>query len=322
MSALLAEVVVVTYFSRMTAARELDEFVARARSEQGVQWTFVDNSPDSSDGAYLHSLVDGLANVRCLTRPENPGFAASCNEIGLATEARWVVLINPDILLNERSFHDLLCALHSTDDRYGAVAFSQHTGELHHEGIGFNRWGWFMDRPLMSSPQKERFLTRGWLYRRVGGDGELMGPSGGAAAYRAGLFRECGGFSPDLFAWGEDADLALRLHLKGTPCGSVDVNLAHQGGHSVIHRSTRRRRAYLLVRNRIWVAARHYSSRRVVLFTIFLAATLLAKTPKMVREGTLRAHALGVVAGYLRFSRQRREHVTAAQDGSNRRIYW
>ena len=34
MSAILADVVVVTYFSWMTAARELDEPAARARSER------------------------------------------------------------------------------------------------------------------------------------------------------------------------------------------------------------------------------------------------------------------------------------------------
>ena len=78
-----------------------------------------------------------------------------------------------------------------------------------------------------------RQAIREALFRATGGAGALRGPSGGAAAYRPSLFREFGGFYEAMFAWGEDADLALRLHMAGHTCLPLDLGLPHHGGHSV-----------------------------------------------------------------------------------------
>jgi hypothetical protein len=43
-------------------------------------------------------------------------------------------------------------------------------------------------------------------------------PCGGAAAYRAGLWRRLGGFDETLFAYSEDVDLGLRCQAVGARC--------------------------------------------------------------------------------------------------------
>ncbi len=103
-----------------------------------------------------------------------------------------------------------------------------------------------------------------------------------------------GGFYEPLFAWGEDADLAMRLHLAGHACAELDLALPHQGGHSVTAGRVSRRRAKLLVSNRITIAARLYSGPQALAFAAFLGAVLIAKTPRMVRQGTLGAHCAGI----------------------------
>ncbi len=103
-----------------------------------------------------------------------------------------------------------------------------------------------------------------------------------------------GGFYEPLFAWGEDADLAMRLYLIGEPCAGLDISLPHQGGHSVTAGRVSRRRAKLLVSNRITIAARLYTMPQGLAFAAFLGVVLLAKTPRMVRNGTLVAHWAGV----------------------------
>ena len=146
-----------------------------------------------------------------------------------------------------------------------------------------------------------RQAIREALFRASGGAGALLGRSGGAAAYRTSLFREFDGFYEAMFAWGEDADLALRLHMAGHTCLPLDLGLPHQGGHSVAASAVTKRRAYLLSRNRIWVAARLYSWPQTILFTVFLLAVLIAKTPVMVWKGTLGANLRGITSGYSSF---------------------
>ena len=297
---MLAEIVIVTYHSREKAGVELHAFVDRATESPSLKWTFVDNSEDSADTDFLAPLIAGLPNARVVTRPDNPGFAAGCNLIGLDTAADWVVFINPDILLEREAFERIVRALRDADDRIGAVAISQQTSSYRHQGVACNWAGWFMDRRITTKPPHQPGIREA-LFRATGGTGALLGPSGGAAAYRACLFQEFGGFYEAMFAWGEDADLALRLHLAGYTCLPLDLGLPHQGGHSVAAGTVAKRRAYLLSRNRIWVAARLYSWPQTIVFTVFLLAVLVAKTPVMVWKGTLGANLRGITSGYSSF---------------------
>ena len=297
---MLAEIVVVTYRSHETASAELRHFVDRAHENPSVQWTFIDNSEDSTDTGFLTPLITDVPNARVITRPDNPGFAKGCNLIGLHTAADWVVFINPDIFLEREAFESIVDALRHADNRVGAVAISQQTGSLRHQGVSFNRAGWFMDRPIISKAP-HHFGKREGLFRATGAAGPLLGPSGGAAAYRTSLFLQFGGFYEAMFAWGEDADLALRLHMAGQTCLPLDLGLPHQGGHSVAAGTVTKRRAYLLSRNRIWVAARLYSWPQTILFTVFLLAVLVAKTPVMLWKGTLGANLRGITSGYSSF---------------------
>jgi len=301
---MMAEIVVVTYRSHKKASLELRHFIDRAGEDPNVQWTFVDNSEDSSDTGLLTPFIAGVPNARVITRPDNPGFAAGCNLIGLHTTADWVVFINPDILLEREAFERIVRALRDTDDRVGAVAISQQTSSYRHQGVACNWAGWFMDRRITTKPPHQPGIREA-LFRATGGTGALLGPSGGAAAYRACLFQEFGGFYEPLFAWGEDADLSLRLHLAGCGCLPLDLGLPHQGGHSVSEGAATKRRGYLLCRNRIWVAARLYSWPQTILFTVFLLTVLAAKTPVMLRKGTLGANLRGMASGFSTFRSMR-----------------
>jgi N-acetylglucosaminyl-diphospho-decaprenol L-rhamnosyltransferase len=297
---MLAEIVVVTYRSHERASIELRTFIDRAGENQNIQWTFVDNSEDSADADVLTTLVAGVMNARVVSRPDNPGFAASCNLVGLHVATDWVVFINPDVLLEREAFESIVRALRDANDRVGTIAISQQTGLLRHLGVAFNRAGWFMDRPI-TTDTPHQLGSREVLYRATGGGGALLGPSGGAAAYRTSLFRQFGGFYQALFAWGEDADLALRLHLAGHQCQPLDLGLPHQGGHSVAEGTVTKLRGYLLGRNRVWVAARLYSWPETAIFTVFLLVVLAVKTPLMLRNGTFVPNLRGIASGYRTF---------------------
>lgn len=290
---MLAEIVVVTYHSRGSAARELDRFAHLAElGDPRLCWSFVDNSEDSSDADYLEDALPVTGTTRVLRRADNPGFAAACNEAAQTSQAGWVLFINPDILLTESSLETTLAHLSETPSDVSCVSLSQQTGPLAHQGVSFNRVGWFMDRPLRRSAAPS--TGRAFLYRVIGGGGQLLGPSGGAAAFRRETFLRMGGFYEPLFAWGEDADLAMRLHLMGESCSGLDLSLPHQGGHSVTAGRVSRRRAQLLVSNRITIAARLYSLPQGIAFAAFLGTVLVAKIPRMIQQGTVGAHWAGI----------------------------
>ncbi|MBX9244244.1 hypothetical protein ICW40_05410 [Actinotalea ferrariae] len=295
MSAPLAEVVVVLYRSLPSATEEIAGFLDLAARDMRMHWTFVDNSEDQHDSALLAPLLADRANARLVRRPDNPGFAAACNLVGLRTDAPWLVLLNPDLLVTAEAFDVMRAAMVGADRSTAALAFSQRTGTLRHAGVAFSVAGWFMDRAVRDASGRSPG-ARELLYRVSGGGGRLVGPSGGAAAYRADAFRALGGFHDEYFAWGEDADLALRLDLAGLRTGCVDVDLPHQGGHSVVGPGVQRR-ARLLARNRVLLAARLYTAPQAVAFAAFFVAVLAAKVPLMLRDGTLTANLLGVVSG-------------------------
>lgn len=293
---MLADVIVVTYHSRRSAARELERFVDLARRQDPrVGWTFVDNSEDSSDADFMEPLLAGTDRARVLRRADNPGFAAACNDAARTSPAEWVLFINPDILLDDAALEAMLDGLVEARSDVSCVSISQQTGPMAHQGVSFNRAGWFMDRPVAHDAAGRGGRTR--IYRLIGGAGQLLGPSGGAAAFRREVFLEVGGFYEPLFAWGEDADLALRLYLGGHSCAALDLALPHQGGHSVTAGRVSQRRARLLVGNRVTIAARLYTVPQALAFGAFLAAVLVAKTPGMLRHGTVRAHYAGVLEG-------------------------
>ncbi len=167
---MLADLVVVTYHSLGAAVPELQRFARLAEAgDPRLSWSFVDNSEDSSDAAYLEASLPRARHARILRRADNPGFAAACNEAARTSRAEWVLFINPDILLDESVLEVILTTLADTAPEVSCVALSQQTGHLAHQGVSFNRAGWFMDRPLQRGGRGPAGRAR--VYRVVGGAG-------------------------------------------------------------------------------------------------------------------------------------------------------
>ena len=267
-------VVVVTYFSTRSASREVAHMISLSRCAPSVHWHFVDNS-GGTDAAALRSL-DPPGNVVVSTH-ENLGFAGGAN-LGVAqAQTPWVFLLNPDIDLTLPQLESVLryARQHRADHN---VAISQVTRGHVHCGIEVHGIHWFSDRPLGSSRT-------------------LIGPSGGAALVSRRLFLDSGGLHDDLFAWGEDADLAMRQSRLGVHTSELDLRLVHAGGHSVISPAGRRLKARLLARNRVLVARRNLSRGMTCVVVLAQVAVHLALTPRNLKRGTVGAVWAGVADG-------------------------
>jgi GT2 family glycosyltransferase len=131
--------------------------------------------------------------------------------------------------------------------------------------------------------------------------GELpLGPCGGAAAYRARAFREAGGFDDAFFAYWEDVDLALRLHLAGWRCAAApDARAVHAHSATLGASSPAQRRLEAFGRG--YVLARYRVARQGLLRRLQIALldwpVLLVHLVIRRELGPIRARARGIRAG-------------------------
>jgi len=212
-----ADVIVVTYEAREHTLRCLEHLLAACRPQDRV--IVVDNA--SSDGTAA-AVRRRFPVVRVLAMPENVGFGRAVNAGVAAGEGEAVVLVNNDLFVEPPFVGALLAALEADPDVGMVAGLSLVPGGELVDGFGIE-----LDVTLAA-------YNRLRLRPPSAAPGVLAGPSGGAAAYRRRAFEAAGGFDAALFAYGEDADLALRLRRAGWRAAAApQARGVHLGGASV-----------------------------------------------------------------------------------------
>lgn len=122
----------------------------------------------------------------------------------------------------------------------------------------------------------------------------LLGPSGGAAAYRRGAYEAAGGLDEKTFAYMEDVDLALRLRALGwTAAGAPEAVGVHLGSASFGRRSRRQvevsgaSRAYMLRKYGVLGRGRLTATRALVVEAGVTLAEVVAGRDLAAARGRL-----------------------------------
>lgn len=175
-------------------------------------------------------------------------FSAVVNAGVRAGSGEAVVLLNNDVVCDP-GFLDRLIAPLAADDAVGTVAavmLKPGRTEIDSYGLEIDATGagW----PRLGGAAWPRTLDERWL----------LGPSGGAGAYRRSALDEVGLLDERMVAYQEDAELALRLRAGGWhAAGARDAVCVHLGGATFGRRSARQRwaagwsRGFLLRRLRL-----------------------------------------------------------------------
>lgn len=225
----------------------------------------------------------GLLNKPCkvIAPPENLGYAGAVNLAAGIAKGRWLLVINPDVFGSVDDVGEFVGKLALISPGTFSVAAQLSTGDNKvFEGIEL-RWGvWFADRKTSSKRSS-------------------IGPSGGFAAYDRRVFLEVGGFDETYFAWGEDAEFALRARKYGLPTCCIPSQFAHSGGHSVKTTRVARCRAYQLAMNRVRVARAYFGRMRRIAFVCVWAFTWLPRALRNCRRHTVAADLAGFIDGWL-----------------------
>lgn len=198
----------------------------------------ADNSSDPAEAAELARRV-GSGNV--LASPENRGYAGAANAIlRAAPEARYVLLLNPDVKVGRKFCGELIRAAEA-DPRAAVLAgkLVRPDGKtLDSTGVVARRNGRNEDRG-QGTPDDGRF----------DGAGEVFGATGAAILLRRSAMEEIRFgdqfFDEDFFLYHEDNDLCWRVRLAGWKVLYAPSAVAEhareyrQGGRAAVSRFVR-----------------------------------------------------------------------------------
>ena len=217
-------VAIVTYNSGRYIRRCLQAVLA----QQGVaaEIIVVDNA--STDDTHK-ILKEFHGRIRVIPNEANVGFAEAQNTAIRATRSKWVLTLNPDVLLEPGFIANLVRAA-AADSQAGAVC-----GRLLSIGPGFEP----LPDPLIDSTglfftPAMRHFDRGWhlpdgpCYQKLE---YVFGASAAAALFRRRMIDDIAVdgnfFDPDFFVYREDADVAWRAMLLGWRCIYTPYAVAH-----------------------------------------------------------------------------------------------
>ena len=226
-------VVIVTYNSAAHVARALSSL---GRATPGVvEVVVVDNDSRDDTTSLVRST---MPEATCIETGANLGFARACNLGAAATEAEYLLFLNPDTALDTGALDRALERL-TSDPGIGLVG-----GRTRYDDGSVNPtccfarptlWSAICYATGLSSIFRHSSL---WNPEAMGGwdrnsDREVDVITGCFLLMRAELFRSLGGFDERFFLYSEDTDLGARVRALGLRCVHLqDVGLVHQGGGS------------------------------------------------------------------------------------------
>jgi GT2 family glycosyltransferase len=212
----------------------------------------VDNGSRDGSLDYLGSLPSGSVNL--IRLPSNRGFAGGTNAGVCASRGEFVALLNNDAVADCCWLGNLIASL---TPEAGMVASKilfynrrdviDKTGHLFYpDGLNRGRGAGDPDRGQFDQP------------------GEILFPDGCAALYRRKMLEEIGLFDEQFFAYGDDADLGLRARWRGWNCRYAPGAVVYHRHSSSLGKYSPEK-AFLVERNRLWVALKLLPLRLLIL---------------------------------------------------------
>jgi GT2 family glycosyltransferase len=229
----------------------------------------VDNG--STDGSQ-EMLREKFPEVKIIQNDHNVGLSKASNQGILATQGRYVLLLNNDTLVNSPSLDAMARFMNETSDA-GAVGgvLLNPDGSFQSAGIDFSslleefliatRLGMLLSPTYPSFPPDGGVKTADWL-------------SSACLLLRREALNQIGLLDEDYFIYGDEADLQYRLHKKGWKVYFLpDANTIHFGGRSM----DRWRRRKMVYRGKMLFYEKNYGPLRTGILRIMLFILSLAK---------------------------------------------
>lgn len=247
------------------------------------QIVVVDNHSEDDTVAIVR---DKFQDVHLICNDANLGYCGG-NNIGVrSTRSRFVLIVNPDVLLAPRFVEESLKAI-MTSSRCGAVTGKTYRGWPDGDAdvpVGDTQMALDNAGQLVYRDRSSRDIGRGEMDQgQYDVPREIFAPFGGAALYRREMLDDiCSGgeiFDELFFAYKEDIDLGWRARLRGwhfiyapTATGFHARGWASGGGGSM---SARRRVPS-------WIRRHSFKNRYLLLLKNDSLASIMASLPRVL----------------------------------------
>ncbi|MDR3499400.1 MAG: glycosyltransferase family 2 protein [Parvibaculum sp.] len=269
-------IIIISYNTREMTLACLRSVFAETRDVPFEIIVVDNNSPDGSAKA----IAEAFPNIRLMAERDNHGFALGNNIAAREAKGEFLLLLNPDTVVLDRAIDRLM----------GFAA------ERPQAGI----WGGrtvFADGSLNPASCWQRITLWNLVCRASGlaaifSGSEFFNPeafggwqrdsvrqvdivSGCFFLLRRELWERLGGFSPEFFMYGEEADLCLRARAFGVrPHITPEATIIHYGGASETVRADKTVR---LLKAKVHLIRRHWSHFASRFGVLLLAAWPLSR---------------------------------------------
>lgn len=195
----------------------------------------IDNASD--DGS-VEILKDKYPYVHLIANKKNLGFGAA-NNLGLKiATGKYILLINPDTIVQEDTFEKLISFFEKTPEAGLAgckVLNSDGTLQLACRRSFPGPWTSFCKVTGLSSlfPNSRLFAKYNLTYLDENKTYEVDAISGAFMMMKKDVYEKVGGFDPQFFMYGEDLDLCYRIQKAGFKVYYVhNTQIIHYKGES------------------------------------------------------------------------------------------
>lgn len=214
----LVSVIIVSYNTRDLTVKAINSVYASVGIPQkDIEVIVVDNNSSDDTVSYLKK---NLTQVKVIANKKNAGFGAGNNQGAHLATGKYLLLLNTDAFLDSGTLADLVGILDKRSDlvavgpkyRYADGSFQQSAGFFPSlwSVIG---WMWWLDKLplikyLIASPY-HLYDPKCYLQSR-----QLDWLMGACVLLRKDDFQKVSGFDEQIFMYGEEVELFIRLRQK------------------------------------------------------------------------------------------------------------
>ncbi|MCD1258758.1 glycosyltransferase family 2 protein [Paenibacillus athensensis] len=218
----------------------------------------VDNG--STDGSAEGLEASGVP-LLLLLQGRNAGFSRACNAGAAASDADYLLFLNPDTMLYEDSLEEAVAFMERPANAKVGIAGIALEDESGHVSVTCGRFPQLRHFLYQSTGLNRllpglfrHYLMNEWDHRA---DREVGFVIGAFFLIRRELFVQHGGFDERFFVYFEEIDLAYRIYQSGYSCRYLAGSKAyHKGGG--VSENVKAARLFYFLRCRLQYAYKHF----------------------------------------------------------------
>ena len=219
-------VIIVGHNSRHFLKGCLDSVYNQVYSD--IEIIFVDNNSSDDTADFIR---ENYPEVKLIKNGLNLGFSKANNQAINLSKGRYVLTLNPDVVLEKDFLSNLVgafetCALEDNIGMLGGRLLRKDKKTLDSAGLALTKFRRFYDRGsgMPNNGNFEKLV-------------KIFGPCAAAALYRRDMLEDIKNneeyFDNDFFAFAEDVDLSWRANKKGWRAFYVPSAVCYHERHSL-----------------------------------------------------------------------------------------